>query len=51
MTHLEELLTPHHSLGRAFGATHSFDVSSEEGVWRSLHAEVPQLKYLAVIRS
>lgn len=51
VTHLEQLLTPHHSLGGAFGATHSFDVSSEEGVWRTLHAEVPQLKCLAVIRS
>lgn len=54
MTRLEQLLTPHHSLGRAFGATHSFDVCSEEEVVRGglrMPAEVPQLKCLAVIRS
>lgn len=39
MTHLEQLLTPHHRLGTAFGATHSFDVCSEEEVWGGgLHA-------------
>lgn len=54
MTHLEQLLTPHHGLGRALGATHSFDVCSEEEVSRGglcMPAEVPQLKCLAVIRS
>lgn len=54
MTHLEQLLTPHHSLGRAFGAAHTFDVCSEEEVSRGglcMPAEVPQLKCLAVIRS
>lgn len=54
VTHIEQLLPPHHGLGRAFGMTHSFDVCSEEEVSRGglcMPAEVPQLKCLAVIRS